>query len=249
LPLGKIWMWARKKLYSQLSAVTALTQKSALWLKKHTNAKKIVVIPNPITYPLPVQDPIIKPEAVLGPVKQKNKILLAVGRLVYQKGFDRLLKVFAKISSQFPNWRLVILGEGPCRKDLEKQVKHLLLKNRVFLPGKVGNVGDWYQIADLFVMTSRFEGFPNTLVEALAYGLPVVSVDCDTGPRDIIRHGVDGLLVAQDDMNALAKALSTLMKDDKLRHRYATRAVEARERFSIKKIDKMWHNLFKEIKN
>ena len=98
-------------------------------------------------------------------------------------------------------------------------------------------------------MTSRFEGFPNTLVEALAYGLPAVSVDCDTGPRDIIRHGIDGLLVPQNNMDALVKALSTLMGNEELRRRYATRAVEARERFSIKRICGMWEKLFNEVKN
>ena len=95
-------------------------------------------------------------------------------------------------------------------------------------------------------MSSRFEGFPNTLAEALAHGLPAVSFDCDTGPRDIIRHGIDGLLVPPDDAGALGVALSGVMADDALRARLAQRAVDARERFSIERVAAMWEQLFSE---
>ena len=172
--------------------------------------------------------------------------LLAVGRLVYQKGFDRLLSGFSQLAALFPKWDLVILGEGRLRGKLEQQVENLKLQNRVYLPGVVGNIGDWYEQADLYVMTSRFEGFPNTLIEGLAYGLPVVSVDCETGPRDILRHHIDGLLVPQDDETALVDALRCLMADERMRHQFGSRAVEARQRFSVDRVAAQFECLFKE---
>jgi glycosyltransferase involved in cell wall biosynthesis len=121
------------------------------------------------------------------------------------------------------------------------------LEKRVFLPGLVGNIGEWYEQADLYVMSSRFEGFPNTLLEALSYGLPAVSFDCDTGPRDIIRHEVDGLLVSPGNVAALENALDRLMGDVALRQHFAKRAVEARERFSIERVAGMWETFFEEV--
>jgi glycosyltransferase involved in cell wall biosynthesis len=95
-------------------------------------------------------------------------------------------------------------------------------------------------------MSSDFEGFPNTLAEALAHGLPAVSLDCDTGPRDIIRHGVDGLLVPAGDEVGLAQALDRVMADSDLRSSLAARSIEARERFSLEKVSAMWEELFEQ---
>jgi len=143
----------------------------------------------------------------------------------------------------------------PGRAGLEAQRRELDLQDRVSLPGLAGNVGDWYAAADVFVLTSRYEGFPNTLLEALAAGLPAVSVDCDTGPREILRHGVDGLLVPQDDSpgpgngpeNGLAAALDRMMADDALRRACAARAVEVRDRFALPRIAAQWDALVTEL--
>ena len=113
--------------------------------------------------------------------------------------------------------------------------------------GRAGTGGEWYERADLYVMSSRFEGYPNTLAEAMAHGLAAVSFDCDTGPRDIIRHEVDGLLVPPGDVAALTAALDRLMDDATLRQQFAERAVDARRRFSMERIAGTWEDLFKEI--
>jgi len=244
-PLGRMWEWLRRRSYGHLDAVIALTGESAGWLKKRTNVKTVVIIPNAVAYPIAAYEPKVSPEIP----NDYCLSLIAVGRLDTQKGFERLLCVFAELAPRFPDWHLTILGEGDARVALENMRLKLNLEKRVSLPGVVGNLGEWYESADLFVMTSLFEGFPNTLAEAMAHGLPVVSVDCDTGPRDIIRHQIDGLLVPQNNHAVLVDALATLMSDKALRDQYATRAIEVRERFSMKKIAEMWEELFVEVKN
>jgi glycosyltransferase involved in cell wall biosynthesis len=224
--------------------VTALTGESAHWLKGHTGARRVPVIPNAALWPLPMQAPRLAPELFC---QSERLILLAVGRASEQKQFGLLFDVFHCLANQHPSWDLVILGEGPQRPALQNQVQEAGLENRVFLPGRAGNVSEWYERADLYVMSSRFEGFPNALAEAMAYGLAAVSFDCDTGPRDIIRHEVDGLLVPPGDVAGLTAALDRLMGDAALRQQFAERAIEARERFSIERIAGMWEELFEEI--
>ncbi len=244
-PLGAQWGALRRSTYGQLAAVVALTQESAEWLRMHTRAQRVPIIPNMALWPLAVQAPRLIPETVR--VADRH-ILLAVGRLNKQKGFDWLLEAFTALARKYYSWNLAILGEGPERRALETQVQAARLDGRVFLPGLAGNVGEWYERADLYVMSSRFEGFPNTLAEAMAHGLPAVSFDCDTGPRDIIRHEIDGLLVPPGDVARLIAALDRLMGDSALRVQFANRAVEARERFSLERITGMWEELFSEVR-
>lgn len=243
-PLGSIRENLRSYLYGRLSAIATLTSESAEWLRQQTRARTIAIIPNAAPWPLPVEQPYLT-----APIMPAGwRMLLAVGRLCEQKQFALLVAVFHRLAARFPNWVLVILGEGPDRKGLEEQIAAGGLTHRVYLPGRVGNVGQWYAAADLYVMTSRFEGFPNSLAEAMACGLPAVSFDCDTGPRDIIRHEVDGVLVAAGDVTAMEAALERLMRDESLRRRFGEKAAEARERFSVERIAAMWEQLFEKAR-
>lgn len=241
-PLGRLWEWLRTLAYGHLAAVTALTEESATWLRKHTHARCVPVIPNAVPWPLTSQEPVINPDRILPP---KSRVLLAAGRLDKQKGFDLLIEAFSAIALTHPDWVLVILGAGPERAALEAQIHYHAsgLTNRIFLPGRVGNVGQWYEAADLFVMSSRFEGFGNTLAEAMAYGLPAISFDCPSGPREIIRDGVDGILVPPENADALAEAMDRLMSDEAERKRLAAKAQEVLERFGLDKIMGMWEDL------
>ncbi len=243
MPLGRVWESVRRWFYPRLSGLVAQTKQSADWLELNAPAANITVIPNPLNYPLPVRDPKLAPSAIREETGCSH-LLLAVGRLSQQKRFDRLLNAFAAASKGQTEWALVILGEGEQRDLLEAQVKSLGIDHCVRLPGAVGNIGEWYEAADAYVLTSQFEGFPNTLVEALAYGLPSVAIDCDTGPREILRHEVDGLLVPQGNLEALTNALGRLMGDKALRVRFASRAVEARERFGVDCVARQWENFF-----
>ena len=244
-PLGRGWDGLRRHLYGRLAAVTALTRESAEWLQAHTRARRTPIIPNTAPWPLPEQSPRLDPTAVGVPGQQR---LLAVGRLDPQKGFDLLIAAFATLAGRYPHWELVILGEGSLRSALQAQIDAADLRQQVFLPGRAGNIGQWYASADLYVMSSRFEGFPNTLAEAQAYGLPAVSFDCDTGPRDIIRHDVDGLLVPAGDVAGLTAALDRMMGDAALRRQFSARAIEVRERFSMERIAGLWEALFAELR-
>ena len=243
-PLGRLWEALRWWGYGLLNAVTALTAETAQWLEEHTRARRVAVIPNAIPWPIPSGEHWVDPSDCLA---QGRKLLLAVGRLDPQKGFDLLIETFSRIAVNHPEWDLAILGEGGEREALECLMQAHSLEGRVSLPGWVGNVAQWYEAASLYVMSSRFEGFGNTLAEAMACGLSAVSFDCDSGPRHIIRHEVDGLLVPPEDVFSLAAALSRLMGDEDLRRRFASRAVEARQQFSLEGIAVRWETLFEAV--
>jgi glycosyltransferase involved in cell wall biosynthesis len=240
LPLGRAWELLRRTIYGYLHAVTALTQQSAEWIRRNTNARSVRVIPNPILWPIPSHNPILRADAICKPGR---RIILAVGRLASQKQFEVLVMAFARIYRTRTAWDLVILGEGPERNSLQALVNTHALTGRVFLPGNVGNIGDWYERADIFVLTSRFEGFPYGLVEAMAYGLPPISYDCETGPRDILSHEKTGLLIPLGDFEGMVEALLRLMDDEDLRRALGKRAQEIRERLSVSRIAAEWERL------
>ncbi len=134
-----------------------------------------------------------------------------------------MLPAFAKVAGDHPGWRLVIWGEGPERAALEALRDRLGLTDRVDLPGLTERPGQWVEDATVFVLSSRFESFGNVVTEAMAAGLPVVTTDCPWGPGEIVRHGVDGWVVAPEDVAALADGLATLMADGELRARWRRR--------------------------
>ncbi len=146
-------------------------------------------------------------------------VVVGVGRLVPLKRFDLLIRAFAANAAAFPDWRLVVWGDGPERSRLEALALELGLADRVALPGRTAMPGAWLDHAGIFALTSRYEGFPNALAEAMAAGLAVLSTACPVGPRAMIRHEVDGLLVGNGDLQELSDALGRLMSDPALRRR------------------------------
>jgi len=170
-----------------------------------------------------------------------------MGRLVKSKGFDILIDAFSRIVNSNPEWSLKILGDGPLKRELQSQSEALGLANRIDFAGEVADPFPDLCAADLFVFPSRFEGFGLALCEAMACGLPVVSFDCPSGPREIIRNGLDGVLVPAEDTEALSKELDRLMADPGERQRLASRAPEVMIRFSIRRILGLWEELFDSI--
>jgi glycosyltransferase involved in cell wall biosynthesis len=196
------------------------------------------VIPNPCA-------PIGRPRP--GPPPGEAAHLLAVGRLDRQKGFDLLLDAFAAIRPRHPGVRLTIYGEGPERAALEAQIAALGIGDAVRLPGLTDRPGAWIGAGEVLVLPSRYEGFPNVVAEATVSGMPVVAFDCPYGPRELVVDGVNGLLVPDGDVGALAAALSRIVADAALRARMTAAADLNRERLSERAVMRQWDQTIEEI--
>ena len=234
--IGSVWNTLRSLLYRHADAL--VVQSSALrdWARGVAVSARVDIIPNPV-------NPEFSGSATATGRRENGHTVVAMGRLVRVKGFDLLIEAFARCAGLHPDWSLVILGEGEERSNLESLIVAKGLQDRVRLAGQVPRPSHTLGQADLFVLSSRYEGFPNALMEAMACKLPVISTDCPNGPRDIIRDGVDGLLIPPDDVNALANGMGHLMANPTERQRLGAAAMEVVERFSIKKIMTMWDEL------
>ncbi|MCC4114263.1 glycosyltransferase family 4 protein [Aromatoleum toluclasticum] len=162
-----------------------------------------------------------------------RQYIVAMGRFVRQKGFDLLLDAFSNVSRAYPQWALVLLGDGPEREELVRKAQSLEIGDSVHFAGAVSDPATYLSHAAFFVMSSRFEGFGNVLVEAMACGLPVVSFDCPSGPADIIDDGRNGLLVAPEDTAALAQAMVRMIADETMRGNMARQAQHDALRFDL----------------
>lgn len=180
-------------------------------------AERTSVIYNPVDVSM-VADRAREPVAWPWPDGAAHRVLVAVGRLVPQKGYPDLLRAFARVRAEQP-CRLVILGEGALRGELEAQIQRQGLAGDVYLPGYVDNPWAHMRRADLYVSASRWEGFHLTIAEAMACRTPVVATDCDFGPREIITHGKDGLLVPVGDPAALSRQILGVLADEQKRQR------------------------------
>jgi glycosyltransferase involved in cell wall biosynthesis len=242
--LSALWRLLRKIAYPLARTVVTLTEGTAEWIKHNMPHVRLRVIPNPVVWPVANREPVFEPP----PKIANRKRLLAVGRLHPEKGFDLLIDAFKLIATRQSDWDLVILGEGGARGSLQAQIDQAGLADRIAMPGRVGNMADWYASADMYVLSSRVEGLSNTLLESMAMGLPVVAFDCDTGPRAIITHGLDGLLVRPNgDREALAQALLTLIVDEPLQQKLRSAAPLVRERFSLMSVIARWDQLLEEV--
>jgi glycosyltransferase involved in cell wall biosynthesis len=174
--------------------------------------------------------------------------ITAVGRLDEQKGFDMLIDAFARLAPSHPDWRLVIWGEGPLRKMLTERSKRHGLERRIDLPGLSATHGAWINPGQIFVLCSRYEGFPNVLGEAMTAGMAPVAFDCDFGPSEMIDHGRSGLLVPAENVDALSVALGQLMDRPDLRHQLARQAAKSASSLAMERVGESWLTLMDSIR-
>nr|WP_068893291.1 glycosyltransferase [Pedobacter panaciterrae] len=170
-----------------------------------------------------------------------RKFILSVGRLDHQKGFDLLIKAFEKL--QMRDVDLLISGEGVERKNLESQITDLNLNGRVKLIGYQKNLQDYYRQAEMFVLSSRNEGYPNVLVEAMSLGCACVATDCEFGPSDIIENEKNGLLVKANSIKYLSEAINRTMSDPVLKIKMSANAQLINQTNSLENTFAKWEKL------
>lgn len=180
-----------------------------------------------------------------------RKRLIAVGRLDYQKGFDRLIRAWDIVQQNvaFRDWQLDIFGQGEWQEMLQRMIDERNLQNTLRLNQPTNSIGDEYAKSSLIVMTSHYEGFGMVLVEAMACGVPAVAFDCKCGPKDIIRHGENGLLVHDGDIEGLAAAMMKLMDDEAYRKRLSDNAKKIISTYSEETVMNRWIALFNGLIN
>ncbi|MEX0734728.1 MAG: glycosyltransferase family 4 protein [Steroidobacteraceae bacterium] len=227
LPLG--WHLLRRLVYGRATAIVSQTRATAEWIRVNWGHKALV-IPNALRTLPSVMD-------------RRETLIVSIGRLVPQKGFDLLLPAFAAIAGRFPDWRIAILGEGPERDNLLRLRDKLGLVGRVEFFGRVKAIEDWMARAGIVVQPSRFEGFPNAVLESMGMGAAVVSADCPAGPADLIEDGVNGRLVPVEDVATLSRIMAELMAEPALREGLGREALKVRERFRQETIMAQWEAL------
>ena len=181
------------------------------------------------------------------PAPLASKVVIAAGRLAREKGFERMLEAFAPVARDHPDWQLHIYGEGTQRGVLTDKVRRLGLDDQVRLPGYADDFRCVLGGAAAYAMTSRAEGFPMVLIEALSVGLPLVAMDCPRGPGEIVRDGKNGFLVDDCDIAGFGDALRALVEDDELRRDYGRQALEDSHRYTADAVLADWLTLLDDL--
>jgi GalNAc-alpha-(1->4)-GalNAc-alpha-(1->3)-diNAcBac-PP-undecaprenol alpha-1,4-N-acetyl-D-galactosaminyltransferase len=242
-PLARVWATLRRITYPWAAAVVVQTPEVELWAESFLRKDRVHVIPNPVVAPPARSNEQATDAAPVDvAIDRSARHVLAIGRMDTNKAFDLLIRAFAQCHAGRPNWQLTILGEGEERRRLEALTAELGIVSHVHLPGTVSDPTPTLRGADVFVLASRYEGFPNALLEAMAAGLPVVAT-ASRGSSRIVRDDVDGILVPIDDVPALAAAIAALMDDEPRRLRLGRRAMEVTERFNVEQIMSAWESV------
>lgn len=238
--LSVAWLLACKGLYRFADMLTVQTPSLAETIKGFfPGVRRIRSIANPF------------PEgaATTGrSARTERKILLSMGRLADEKQVERIIQSFDGVAREFPEWDLHIYGEGPLRPVLEALARRLGLETRVFFQGRTGEPWKVMANADMFVMASKYEGFPNSLLEAMGIGLPCVAFDCPSGPFEISNGGQDAVLVRLNDQQGLLAAMRSVMGDEALREELGQRARSSvLSRFGLSTVIAGWDAIFREV--
>jgi glycosyltransferase involved in cell wall biosynthesis len=232
--IGTAWNRLRSLAYPFADLLVVQTRDVVAWAEEFLPSDRVHAIANPVR---------LVAAATTDAGLRANEVV-ALGRLVPQKGFDTLLRAFAQIRTDFADWTLSIYGEGPLRHELTELGSQLGLESAAALKGRTNDADSVLRNASVFVLSSRYEGFPNALLEACASGCACISTNCPSGPSDVIEHERNGLLVPVDDANAMANELRRLMSDAQLRTKLGRAARVSTERFEISGIIAQWDQAF-----
>lgn len=224
-----LFRYLRHNFYKKLDKVITLTHEDA---KNYTFiADKVLVIAN--SNPLSIRQPVDSLD---------SKIIVSIGRLTSQKGYDLLIKAWTLVEKKHPDWSLHIYGEGEDKEKLERLITRFNIQS-ITLQGTTNNVRSIYDGASIYVMSSRFEGFGMVLIEAQSRGLPIVSFDCPSGPAEIISEGIDGYLVENGNVKMLAERIAYLIDDGPMRQVFSANALISAKRFEPEQIITQWITL------
>ncbi|WP_316753570.1 glycosyltransferase [Pedobacter gandavensis] len=230
--------WITYLLYKGAKSVVLPSKSMAEGWQKTRHFKRlknIEIINNSITiFPKPQDQPVYP-----------HRFILAVGRLASQKGFDVLISAFKRVDER--NLHLLISGEGEQREALEAQIEGLGLSQRIKLIGFRENIHDYYLQAEMFVLSSRNEGYPNALLEALSLGCPCIATNCEYGPADLIDHGKNGLLIKPENIYHLAAAMNLLSNDPLLKAKIAVNARKIQLSNAMENTAEKWTVLFQHL--
>jgi glycosyltransferase involved in cell wall biosynthesis len=224
------------QLYPRLDALTVLTTRDREAYESHVGpGLRIERVPNTAR------------DMGAGRADLASRTVLTAGRLATQKGYDLLIPAWAAVAGRHPDWRLEIHGSGPLRKELRALIASHGLAGSVTLAGPSSDLGADMDRASIYVLSSRVEGLPLVMLEAMSKGMAVVSFDCPTGPAEIIDDHRNGLLVPAQDVEGLGRALCEMIEDEPLRRRCAAAAVETAREYSVPAVMPIWDSLLAEL--
>ena len=199
------------------------------------NRNNIIAIPNFI------------PNLSREKAKLDNKICIAVGRLTYQKGYDRLVQIWSKVHQKHPDWKLNIYGTGELEIYLYSIIKNMRLENSITIYPPTKQIDKAYLTSSIYLLTSRFEGLPMVLLESFSFGIPVVSFACKCGPRDLIKDGYNGFLVPEDNIEEFVNKIIFLIENEEVRKQMGNIALETSYNYKENEIMNKWIELFRSL--
>lgn len=239
-PIGKTWNVLRKLLYRRADQLVIQTENLNHWAQSHINKSRISVIPNALDAD--------RLNEINNAYRIDNKLpwqksIITMGRFTHEKGHDLLLRSVKPLLEKNLDWGLEIIGDGPLKSNLISLTNELGLQDRVFFHGKVNIPFNLLKSADIFVLPSRIEGFPNVLLEAMSLGLPCVSFNCPSGPSDMIDDNHNGLLVEKEDVKSMTKAIKRCMDSEDLRVRLGLEAKNIIYSYTEEQIMSKWESI------
>lgn len=240
-PMGRLWSALRKYTYPRAAGLVVQTEGVAAYFREWLQPTPIVVIPNAVPVPRSAGVQVVTEQMLQA--RPASHLILGMGRLSHEKGFDLLVDAFSLLAHDFPEWKLRILGEGPLRESLQASINQQGLQSQIELAGWTADPESALDQGEIFVLPSRYEGFPNALLQAMSRGLACVSFDCESGPAEIQRAGFPLILATAENREELARHLRKLMQDEQLRKETAAQNLRVTEYFSIDRYFHSWDQL------